>query len=123
MSIDHSVAASFGLAQTYAWTIASYVGRGRLFHSPGRRQVRVRSGLNLPTMADYPNAGIARHFMEENKILATVQACISDARKTDKPFRSINESLALLKRHGWTEAERLEVQTQVLQELKRRRNG
>jgi len=60
--------------------------------------------------------------MDENKIIAAVQACITDALKSDKPFRSINESLVMLKRHGWTEAERLEVQTQVLQELKRRRS-
>ena len=60
--------------------------------------------------------------MEENKIAAAVQACITDALKSDKPFRSINEFLAMLKRHGWTEAERLEVQTQVLHEVKRRRS-
>jgi hypothetical protein len=60
--------------------------------------------------------------MDENKITAAAQACVSDALKSDKPFRSINESLAMLKRHGWTEAQRLEVQTQVLQELKLRRS-
>jgi hypothetical protein len=59
--------------------------------------------------------------MEENKILAAVQACINDALTSDKPFRSINDSLAKLKLHGWTDAERLEVQTRVLQEMKRRR--
>jgi len=59
--------------------------------------------------------------MDENKITAAVQACISDAFKSDKPFRSINDSLTMLKRHGWSEAERLEVQTRVLQEIKRRR--
>ena len=61
--------------------------------------------------------------MDESKITTAVQACLRDALKSDKPFRSINDSLAMLKRHGWTEAERLEVQTQVLQELKRLRNG
>jgi hypothetical protein len=61
--------------------------------------------------------------MDEHKITAAVQACIRDALKSDKPFRSINESLTTLKRHGWTEEERLEVQTQVLQELKRRRRS
>jgi hypothetical protein len=59
--------------------------------------------------------------MDESKILAAVQACIHDALKSDKPFRSINDSLAKLKSRGWTEEERLEVQTLVLQELKRRR--
>ena len=61
--------------------------------------------------------------MDENKILAAVQACINDALKSDKPFRSINDSLAKLKLHGWTDAERLEVQTRVLQEMKRRRES
>ena len=61
--------------------------------------------------------------MDENKITAAVQACITDALNSGQPFRSINESLATLKRHGWTEEERLEVQTQVLQELKRRKNA
>jgi len=61
--------------------------------------------------------------MDESEITAAVQACLSDALKSDKPFRSINDSLATLKRHGWTEAERIEVQTQVLQELKRRRGS
>ena len=60
-------------------------------------------------------------FMDESKIAAAVDACIKDALKSDKPFRSINDSLAQLKLHGWTEAERLEVQTRVLQEMKRRR--
>ena len=70
-------------------------------------------------MPQLPTVG---QIMDENKITAAVLACITDALKSDKPFRSINESLAMLKRHGWTEADRLEVQTQVLQELKRRRS-
>jgi len=61
--------------------------------------------------------------MDENKILAAVEACINDALKSDKPFRSINDSLAKLKLHGWSEEERLVVQTQVLQEMKRRRES
>jgi hypothetical protein len=60
--------------------------------------------------------------MDLNKIVAAVQACISDAIKSDNASRSVNNLLAMLKRRGWTEAERLEVQTRVLQELKRRRN-
>ena len=59
--------------------------------------------------------------MDEHNITAAAQACIRDALKSDKPYRSINESLAMLKSRGWTDAERLEVQAQVLQELKRRR--
>jgi len=59
--------------------------------------------------------------MDENKIAAAVVACINDALKSDKPYRSINDSLAKLKVHGWPEDERLEVQTRVLQEMKRRR--
>jgi hypothetical protein len=50
-----------------------------------------------------------------------VQACLRDALQADKPFRSINDSLALMKRHGWSDEERLEVQTLVLQEMKQRR--
>jgi len=61
--------------------------------------------------------------MDKSKIAAAVQVCVSDAMKSDEPFRSINDSLAMLKRHGWTEAARLEVQTRVLQELKRRRGA
>jgi hypothetical protein len=60
-------------------------------------------------------------MMDESKVRAAVQACIQDALKSDKPYRSINDSLAMLKLHGWTEAERLEVQTKVLEELRRRR--
>jgi len=61
--------------------------------------------------------------MDENKILAAMQACVNDALKSDKPYRSINDSLAKLKLHGWSEEERLVVQTQVLQEMKRRRES
>ena len=52
-----------------------------------------------------------------------MQACVNDALKSDKPYRSINDSLAKLKLHGWSEEERLVVQTQVLQEMKRRRES
>jgi len=61
--------------------------------------------------------------MDKNQITAKALECVSDAIRSDKPFRSVNDSLAMLKRHGWTDVERLEVQTQVLQELKRRRTG
>ncbi len=61
--------------------------------------------------------------MDDNKIAAAVQTCISAAQKTDKPFRSINESLALLKRHGWSEEERLEVQNQLLKAMKQLRSA
>ena len=61
--------------------------------------------------------------MEETKIAAAVEACINDALNSGKPYRSINESLAKLKLHGWAEEERLEVQSRVLQEMKRRRES
>jgi len=61
--------------------------------------------------------------MDESRITAAVQACIKDALKSAKPFRSINDSLVKLKVHGWSEEERLEVQTRVLQEMKRRRES
>ena len=59
--------------------------------------------------------------MDENKITAAVIACMSDAIRSPNPFRSINDSLANLKRAGWSEEERVAVQSRVLQELKRRR--
>ena len=82
-----------------------------------------KAALNLSTWAFHLSAWDADRdfFMDEHNIPAAVQACLRDAHKSDKPFRAINDSLATLKSRGWTEAERLEVQTQVLQELKRRR--
>jgi len=59
--------------------------------------------------------------MDENKITAVVVACMSEVVKSANPYRSINDSLAKLKRHGWSDEERLAVQTQLLQELKRRK--
>jgi hypothetical protein len=59
--------------------------------------------------------------MEAEKIAAAVQRCVADAMKSQQPFRSINEFLASLKRQGWTEEERLAVQTKVLDALKQRR--
>jgi len=61
--------------------------------------------------------------MDEQKIAAVVQACIAGAQKSDKPFRSINESLTQLKQNGWPEADRLQVQTRVLQAMKQLRSG
>ena len=61
--------------------------------------------------------------MDEKNVLAAVRACNTDAFKSDKPFHSINDSLANLKLQGWTEAEHLEVQTRVLQEMKWRRES
>ena len=54
--------------------------------------------------------------MEENKIAAAVQACLNDALKSEKPYRSINDALAMLNLHGWPEDERLVVQMQVLRD-------
>lgn len=61
--------------------------------------------------------------MDENKITAVVVACMADALKSANPYRSINNSLAKLKQNGWTEEERVAVQSQLLQELKRRRKA
>ena len=54
---------------------------------------------------------------------AVVKLCIADALKAENPYRSINNALAMLKRKGWSEADRVEVQMQVLEELRRRRQA
>jgi hypothetical protein len=59
--------------------------------------------------------------MEADKFTAAVQRCIADAVKSQQPFRSVNEFLASLKRQGWTEEDRLVIQTKVLEALKQRR--
>jgi len=59
--------------------------------------------LNTPPVPRY------EVIMDESEITAAVQACLSDALKSDKPFRSINDSLATLKRHGWTKQSESEV--------------
>jgi hypothetical protein len=61
--------------------------------------------------------------MDENKITAAVAACIADALWAANPYRSINEFLATLKRNGWSEEERIAVQTQLLLQLKQRRKA
>ncbi len=61
--------------------------------------------------------------MEADKVAAAAQRCIADAMKSQQPFRTVNEFLASLKRQGWTEEERLAVQTQVLGALKQRREA
>lgn len=61
--------------------------------------------------------------MEADKIAAAVQQCLAEAARSQQPFRSVNEFLASLKRQGWTEEERLEVQTKVLDALKQRRQA
>jgi len=59
--------------------------------------------------------------MEADKIAAAVQQCLTEAARSQQPFRSVNEFLALLKRQGWPEEDRLAVQTKVLEGLKQRR--
>jgi hypothetical protein len=94
------------------FSCAAIVVSSRIAFGAGFAKVQFRFTANTST---------GNPFMDESKIMAAAQACLSDALKSDKPFRSINESLAMLKRCGWTDAERLEIQTQVLQEFKRRR--
>jgi hypothetical protein len=69
------------------------------------------------------STSVTESHMDVNKIAAAVQLCATDAIKSKRPFRVVNDFLAMLKREGWSEAERLEVQTHVLQALKRRRTG
>ena len=59
--------------------------------------------------------------MEAEKLAAEVQRCVAEAVKSQQPFRSVNEFLASLKRQGWTEDDRLVVQTKALEALKQRR--
>jgi hypothetical protein len=59
--------------------------------------------------------------MEAEQVAAAVQRCVAEAAKAQQPFRSVNEFLASLKRQGWSEDERLAVQTKVLDALKQRR--
>ncbi len=61
--------------------------------------------------------------MEADKVAAAVQRCVTDALKSQQPFRSVNEFLASLKRQGWSDDERLAVQTTVLEALKQRRQA
>jgi hypothetical protein len=58
-----------------------------------------------------------------DRTTAAVEACVADAMKSERPFRQINDFLLLLKRSKWTEAELLEVQTRVLEGLKKRRQS
>jgi hypothetical protein len=60
---------------------------------------------------------------DSKMISAAVQSCLSEALRSDKPFRAINEYLATLKRLRWTDEERIQVQQQVLEEMKRRRRN
>ena len=59
--------------------------------------------------------------MEAEKIAAAVQQCLTEAARSQQPFRLVNEFLASLKRQGWAEEDRLAVQTKVLDALKQRR--
>ena len=59
--------------------------------------------------------------MEADKITAAVQRCFADASRSQHPFRSVNEFLASLKRQGWSDDDRLTVQTKLLDALKQQR--
>jgi len=59
--------------------------------------------------------------MEVDKVAAAVQRCVADATQSNQPFRTVNEFLTSLRRQGWSNADRLAVQTQVLAVLRQRR--
>lgn len=61
--------------------------------------------------------------MDAEKVAVAVQRCVADAARSSQPFRLVNEFLASLKRQGWTEEDRLAVQTQVLAAIKERRES
>jgi hypothetical protein len=60
--------------------------------------------------------------MDESKIAAVAQECFASATKTEKPFRAVNDFLRALRSQGWNEVELAEVQSRVLQGLKRLRH-
>jgi hypothetical protein len=59
--------------------------------------------------------------MDADQMSKAVERCLADARRSERPFRTVNEFLAALKLQGWDEAARAEVQSQVLAAMKRRR--
>jgi hypothetical protein len=58
---------------------------------------------------------------DRDRINAAVDHCVTNALKSERPFRHVNEFLSLLRRTGWTESEILEVQTRVLEAFKTKR--
>jgi hypothetical protein len=59
--------------------------------------------------------------MDESKITVVAQECFAVAIRSEHPFRAVNDFIRTLKRQGWKETELAEVQSRVLQGLKRLR--
>ena len=59
--------------------------------------------------------------MDAEKIATAIERCVADATRSERPFRTVNEFLAELKRQGWEEADRALVQAHVLEAIRRRR--
>jgi hypothetical protein len=58
---------------------------------------------------------------QRDQVATAVATCVSEALKSDRPFRHVNDFLLMLRRAKWTEADLLAVQTGVLTALRDRR--
>ena len=59
--------------------------------------------------------------MDEDKVNAAAELCLSYALGTDRPFVQVSDFLALLHSDaGWTDKEIIEVQTRVIRDLMKR---
>jgi hypothetical protein len=67
-----------------------------------------------------------KHLVEDRSsqrdpIATAVATCISEALKSDRPFRHVNDFLIMLRRAKWSETDLLAVQNGVLAALRDRR--
>jgi len=58
---------------------------------------------------------------QRDQVATAVATCVSEALKSDRPFRHVNDFLLMLRRAKWSEADLLAVQTGVLAALRDRR--
>jgi hypothetical protein len=58
---------------------------------------------------------------QRDQLATAVATCVSEALKSDRPFRHVNDFLLMLRRAKWTEADLLAVQNGVLAALRDRR--
>jgi hypothetical protein len=57
---------------------------------------------------------------DPDKLTNAVETCVAYAITADRPFKQVSDFLLLLKNAKWTEGEILEVQTRVLDALRKR---
>ncbi len=58
---------------------------------------------------------------QRDQVATAVATCVTEALKSDRPFRHVNDFLLMLRRAKWSEADLLAVQTGVLAALRERR--